>query len=215
MKKAIIFDFDGLIIDTESAWFEAYKKWLSENFNYKLDFELFLTCIGTTNFHFVDRVNKDLGVDIDYSRFNNEIDKIADSLSTELPLRPGVKNILEFAKSKDIPCVIGTSSNREHLEYHLKRLEIEEYFVGFVTADDVENIKPSPDIYVKASNILGVHKKDIIIFEDSLNGLLAGNSAGIDVVVVTNDVTSYIEFPEIYLEKVSSFASYDYTLLFK
>lgn len=214
MKKAIIFDFDGLIIDTESAWHYAFETHLKENFQYDMKMEDFLTCIGSTNDHFMQRLNEDINLGDGKEELLRTVNAAAKDRSENLPLMAGIYDLLEYAKANDIVCVIGTSSNREHIERHLDRLNIRQYFDHYVTSDIVENIKPNPDIYNKAAELIGHPKEDIVIFEDSLNGLIAGNRAGIDVVIVANMVTKHIDFPETYLDLVHSMEDYSYQDLF-
>lgn len=208
MKKGIIFDFDGLMIDTELAWHDAYEEILTARYNYKMRMEDFLTCIGSSDEFFISKISDDLGIEIENETLLGDVYAKASQISENLPLMKGVREILDYAKENNIICSIGTSSDNKHLNLHLDRLDIRKYFTHIVTSNDVASIKPKPDIYNKAADLMGIAKEDIIIFEDSLNGLIAGNSAGIDVVVVENRITEHIDFPETYLEKVSTLHQY-------
>lgn len=89
---------------------------------------------------------------------------------------------------------LATSSKIEKPLFHLKRLKLLKYFDYIVTADLVENIKPEPDLFLKAIELANVEKKNAIIIEDSKNGLIAGMRAGIDVIICPNRLTRFEDF---------------------
>lgn len=204
MIKCMIFDFDGLILDTEVVWYHAYDRWLRENYAYEMTMEEFVLAIGSTNDAFLAVVSKNIGRKIDSARFNYEVDIIAHALSQNLTLMPGVVELLDYADNHSIKCAIATSSKMSHIIPHLKRLGIRERFEAVSTADHVSKIKPSPDVYLKVLSDLDVRPENAIVFEDSLNGMLAATRANLNVIVVENQITKHIDFPLLYRAKCSN-----------
>ena len=213
MKKAIIFDFDGTIIDTESAWYQGFITFLKDAYNYDITLQEFLTLVGTSNEKFVKAMNTTYDKHISVETFNHEVYKIvAETADTLMPL-PGVLDILKKSKQARIPVVIASSSKRDHIVHHVKRLGLESYFDHIICANDVDAIKPSPDLFNLALEKLGVTAAEAIIFEDSNHGLSAGNAARVDVILVPNALTKHSDFSGKWFDKLDSletFAFQDY-----
>jgi putative hydrolase of the HAD superfamily len=191
--KAIIFDFDGLIIDTETVWYEAYKETMGF---YKVDFPLehFVKCIGTddTVLHefFKERLGESCNIE--------EIKARAKSLhkvKMKVPqAREGVKEYLEEARKFGYKIALATSSTREWVTHYLEELELLHYFGIIITRDDVNKVKPAPDLYLKAIKALNISPSEALAFEDSLNGCQSAVTAGIKCVIVPNPVTESLAF---------------------
>lgn len=204
MKKAIIFDFDGTIIDTESAWYQGFITFLKEAYNYDITLQEFLTLVGTSNENFVHAMNAKHAKTISVETFNQEVYKIVGETADTLQPLPGVLNILQLSKNAGVPVAIASSSKRDHIVHHVRRLGLESYFDHIVCADDVAAIKPSPDLFNLALEKLGVAASEALIFEDSNHGLSAGNAATIDVVLVPNALTKHSNFEGKYYQRLDS-----------
>ncbi|WP_058302954.1 HAD family hydrolase [Gorillibacterium timonense] len=197
MLKAIVFDFDGTIIDTETAWFVALRD-IYKTYGVDLSLELYSGCIGTSlhTFNPYEYLNThhNLGVDSD------ELRKVVRARHTELmqeeKIRPGVREYLEQAKEAGLKIGLASSSDREWVERHLKQLGLYDFFDCIRTANDVEKVKPDPALYRKTLEGLGVSVDEAVAIEDSPNGMRAAVAAGIACVVTPNRITALLEFEE-------------------
>jgi putative hydrolase of the HAD superfamily len=197
MIKALIFDFDGLIFDTETPWYLAYKQVLA-NYGVNLPIEIWGRCIGTTynEFNPIKYVLEEASINVDESEIHQEAKSQYKLLICDQQLRPGVLEYLRDAKSKGLKTGIATSSKLAWINEYLDGFQIRNYFNVIYSADDVRNVKPDPELYESAIKALEVKAIEVIAFEDSLNGLTAAKRAGANCVVVPNDVTSIMSFDE-------------------
>lgn len=198
MLKAVIMDFDGLIIDTEVVWYKIYKKWFKEKKHYDLSVVDFLTCVGSSYKDLFNKLEKEYDIYVDVDQFAKDTHQIFIEESKKLPLKVGVKEFIQNVKKGGMKLALATSSKRQKPLDHLKRLGLLSYFDIIITSEDVERIKPYPDLFLKAINELEVSKEEALIVEDSLNGLNAGINAGINVLIIPNDVTKYCDFKNYY-----------------
>lgn len=195
MIKAIIFDFDGLIIDTETAWYHAYKEVFSQ-YGVNLPLEVWGACIGTTfdAFNPMDYLENESGRTVDRDLIRRETGKLHKQLMSGQSIRPGVLNYLETAKELGLSVGLATSSQRSWIDAYLSKFQLAEYFDSMITADDVSRVKPDPELYLRAMDSLRVSGEEAVAFEDSLNGLTAAKKAGAFCVIVPNPVTSFMPF---------------------
>ncbi|BFT73625.1 HAD-IA family hydrolase [Paenibacillus sp. P36] len=193
--KAIIFDFDGLIIDTESPWYHAFKDIYQEH-GVELSLELWCKNVGTTFDEFNPYVYLETSIQkpLDHGYIKQlSHEKYAVYLG-EAKLLPGVLHLLEAAKSRGLRIGLASSSTRDWVHKYLKQQGIFSYFDVIHTADDVKRVKPDPELYTLTLEKLGVAAGEALVFEDSPNGLKAAKAAGIRCVIVPNDVTRNLEF---------------------
>lgn len=198
MLKTIIMDFDGLIVDTEVVWYQIYVEWFRKNKNYEMSVQEFLICVGSE----AEELFKSLdsrGIHVDREIFARDTQQRFIEESTKLPAKPGVEDFLRTAKKQGIVIALATSSTRKKPETHLNKLNLMKYFDLLVTAEDVQRIKPAPDLFLKTAEKAGCTVEECLVIEDSLNGLKAGLNANMRVLVVPNDVTKYCDFQGEYL----------------
>jgi len=193
MIKAVIFDFDGLIVDTESVWFDAYKEVL-HRYEVELTLQKFSEVVGTSDEILFDFINSNLKEPIEKELIEQMAKELVDEKLLEPSLRESVEDYLISAKNAGLQIALASSSSREWVESFLKKLNIYEYFSVIKTKDDVKKVKPDPELYLKAIEEIGVQVSEAISFEDSLNGLIAATKAGLHCVIVPNQVTSHLEF---------------------
>ncbi len=208
MIKSIIFDFDGTMMDTETVWYEAYKK-AFKTYEVALLLEEWGKCIGTSFdvYNPMDFLEKELGRSVDRNIVSLEAnDYFSEHIKTQ-GLRPGVRDYLDSSRDLGYAIALATSSNRKWIDTYLTKFDLHEYFDVIVTSDDVTNVKPDPEIYLKALLQLAVKGYEALSFEDSLNGINAAKAAGIHCVVVPNQVTSFMNFVN-YDLKISSMEEY-------
>jgi putative hydrolase of the HAD superfamily len=194
--KAVIFDFDGTIIDTETIYFHVYKELLNEKFKIELPLEEFAKSIGTTDEAFFQYIEAQTGIKID----TNQIIQLASERFLEkkgiLEVREGVVEKLEEAKELKLRIGLASSSSREWVEGFLRQFELRDYFSVIKTSEDVVKVKPDPSLYLKALEALQVEPHEALAIEDSHNGALAAIEAGMKCVVIPNQVTSFLKFHE-------------------
>lgn len=194
--KAVIFDFDGTIIDTETIWFQVFEELLKEKFNIDLPLEEFAKSIGTTDEAFFQYIEVQTGMKID----EKEINQLARERFLEkrgiLEVREGVIEKLEEAKELGYRIGLASSSSREWVEGFLRQFNLWEYFSVVKTREDVVKVKPDPALYLKALEDMQVEPHEALAIEDSLNGAMAAIEAGMKCIVIPNQVTSFLTFHE-------------------
>ncbi|MBU8917820.1 HAD family hydrolase [Bacillus sp. FJAT-29953] len=192
--KAIIFDFDGLIVDTETIWFKAYKEVLEKGYGINLTLLQFSKVIGTDDTELFAYIQENLSTPINSEAIENSVKQIVLEKTKEAAAREGVEDYLKEAKELGLKIGLASSSSREWVEGFLKKLHIFKYFDVIKTRDDVSKVKPDPELYIQAIKALGIQPSEAVAFEDSLNGLKAARKAGVHCVVVPNQVTAHLEF---------------------
>ncbi|EAD0598855.1 HAD family phosphatase [Listeria monocytogenes] len=203
MLKAIVMDFDGIVIDTEVVWYEIFKEWFKTKQNYDLSIEEFLQCVGSNVDDLFRELNRTEQMDINRQDFEAETQATFIENSKSLPAKEGVESFIRELKERGLKLALATSSQRPKPLYHLERLGLLGYFDAIITAEDVTRIKPEPDLFLEALRALDVKPSETLIVEDSRNGLLAGNSAGVHVLVIPNEVTKHSDLTPNYLERES------------
>jgi putative hydrolase of the HAD superfamily len=194
--KAVIFDFDGTIIDTETIWYQVFEELLKEKFNIELPLEEFAKSIGTTDEGFFQYLEAQTGMKVDSKKIN----KLAHERFLEkkgiLEVREGVVEKLEEARELRLMIGLASSSSREWVEGFLRQFQLWDYFSVIKTREDVVKVKPDPALYLKALEELQVEPQEALAIEDSLNGALAAIEAGMRCIVIPNQVTSFLTFHE-------------------
>jgi len=194
MISALVFDLDGLIVDTEQtaleSWQEAYG-----SAGFELPLELWLTTIGTWGAQFDPAV--DLGEKRGTPLTAAEIEKRRArewELASQLPLMPGVAQHLEAARARGLKLGIASSSSRRWVNGQLERLGLDECFECVCSRDDVASTKPDPSLYYRALLCLGVEGSEALAYEDSPNGLIAAKAAGLRCIVVPGSLTGGLDY---------------------
>ena len=193
MIKAIIFDFDGLIVDTESIWYEAYRDALVEH-DFHLTLEHFGQVIGTSSGALDRLIQENVAVEVDLDAINEKADSLYKKKLLSPALREGVQSYVDAAKENGLKLAVASSSGRAWVEGYLEQLGIRHEFHIIKTREDVERVKPDPALYLEALKALQIDANEAIVFEDSFNGLKAASAAGIKCVIVPNPVTSHLPF---------------------
>jgi HAD superfamily hydrolase (TIGR01509 family) len=186
---AIVFDFDGTMVDTETAEYEAVRRVFAD---YGLDVapDQWMRVVGTTwSLDWVDELhNATAGV-----ADPHEVRRRKRAYSTELDqttvLRPGLLALLDEIRAHEIPMAIASNSPSDWIEFQLDRLGLTAYFPVSVTIDRVVRGKPFPDPYLDAARLLGAPPCDSVAFEDSEAGTQSAVSAGLFVIAAPGPMT--------------------------
>ena len=196
MLKALLFDFDGLILDTETPEYLVWKNLYQENgFEFPHgEWGRIIGGFGLTDFDAAVHLSRLSQGRLDSAslRARQSVESLA--MIHSQPIMPGVAELLHDAKQHGLKLAIASSSLHEWVDTHAKRLGIFDLFDAVIAADDVGagRTKPNPDLFLTALNRLQVQKNEAMIFEDSPNGVKAANRAGVFVVAVPNHVTSLL-----------------------
>ncbi|MFC5652332.1 HAD family hydrolase [Paenibacillus solisilvae] len=195
MIKAVVFDFDGLIIDTETPCYHAFNK-IYREYGAELPLPLYAQCVGTSfdQFNPYTYLSEVAGETIEHSLIKDRFKLYHAEMLIETGLRPGVMQYLEAAKQLNLKIGLASSSPIAWIEPYLSKFNLRPYFDSLATADDVSLVKPDPELYLLSLQRLGVHAEEAISFEDSLNGFHAARTAGLHCVVVPNELTKLFDF---------------------
>ena len=187
--KALIFDFDGLIVDSEGpgyvAWSEVY-----ELHGCPLPFEKYSACIGTVGgFDLHAYLEEQSGRALDREGVEAACNSRWDELMKNQPLLPGIADTIAAAKARGLKLAVASSSTRDWVAGNLNKFGLLDRFDAICTRDDVPIVKPDPALYTLALKRLSVQAHEAIAFEDSPNGILAAKRAGLFCVFVPNPLT--------------------------
>ena len=196
--RGLLFDFDGLLIDTETPSRLAYEELYREH-GHELPFDKWATLVGTIgapwdpDAHLEELVGRPLDRAAIAQRLRTREHELCDLED----LRPGIEDYLAEAERRGLATAIVSSSSREWIARHLQRLDREQSWDAIVAADgDTTRAKPQPALYVEALEALGLRTHEAIAFEDSLNGIRAAQAAGIFCVAVPNPITETFALEE-------------------
>jgi HAD superfamily hydrolase (TIGR01509 family) len=197
MIKALVFDFDGLILETETPIFQSWQE-IYREFDCQLALEEWLVNIGTLDEPFdpVASLEQRSSRPIDREQVMSRRQERELELIRSQPVLPGVREYLESARQLGLKVALASSSTCDWVVGHLQRLELIGYFDAIAASDDVHRTKPDPALYRTAVEWLGVAPHEAVAFEDSLNGLLAARRAGLHCVVVPNALTHQLDLGE-------------------
>jgi putative hydrolase of the HAD superfamily len=194
--KALIFDFDGLMLDTETPEYEALNKVYIE-YGHSLPVEMYGLVVGSQynhEFEPVAHLQELTGKTLDAVSFWERVNRHRLDLIERSPLLPGVEVYIREGKAQGLKLAVASSSPHAWVDGHLKRFGLFRYFNVIKCKEDVVNIKPHPELFLAVLSALQLEADEAVIFEDSANGVLAARRAGIRVVVVPNPITRHMQF---------------------
>jgi HAD superfamily hydrolase (TIGR01509 family) len=193
MIRAIVFDFDGLILDTEEP---IYRSWLEvyEAHGEALPFERWVQIVGSTTaaFHPQRHLEERLGRPLSQEVIERRIERRTELILAQQPL-PGIVQLIDSATNLGLQLGVASSSTRDWVTGHLTRLGMVGRFECLRCRDDVTNAKPAPDLYIAALDCLGVSASEAIAIEDSPNGVIAAKRAGMRCVAIPNTITAGLD----------------------
>ncbi|MBQ6494264.1 MAG: HAD family phosphatase [Erysipelotrichaceae bacterium] len=186
MIRLCVFDMDGLLLDSERQMYVKCGLETSRELGRAFDEHFLTTLMGGSWDNYEIKVLEEYGADYPMEQFWElywkKVRYIVDNVA--IPLRPGVKEILDFCKEEGISMAIASSSFLEVVKKCLTNAGIINYFDKIVSVEDVEKTKPDPEIFLKTIRAFNVDKKEALIFEDAHNGAQAAINGGCRYVVV-------------------------------
>lgn len=193
MIEALIFDFDGLILETEEPDYESWRL-LYERHGARLELAQWLPFIGTAEISFdpYAELERQLGRPIDRATVRDERRRDYLTMVEAQPLLPGVTDYIQTAQRLGLKLAVASSATRDWVVGHLSRHGLLNEFASILTANDVSRTKPHPDLYQRSLAALGVPAAQAIAFEDSQNGIAAAKAADLFCVAVPNAMTRHL-----------------------
>lgn len=190
--RALIFDFDGLILDTEVAIFDAWRE-IYEDHGIPLTLETWAQYVGS-DFDPKVELEQFLGRALDWATLTDRRRKRVNDILMDKQPMPGVRERLREAHEHGLVCAVASSSSHSWVDGWVDRLELRSYFSHVSCLEDTGKAKPDPSLFLHAAAALSVDPAEAIVLEDSLNGLRAAHAAGMRCVVVPCDVTRHLAF---------------------
>ena len=192
MIKAIIFDMDGLMIDSERVTFECYQERLKD-MNLTMDEEFYKTLLGKPIKGIYQRFYDVYGNDFPIQNVIQDVHQLmAERFETEgVPVKKGLLELLHYLKDNNYKTIVATSSNRDRVDKILAQAKITEFFDDSICGDEVTKGKPNPEVFLKSCQKLGVNVDEAIVLEDSEAGIQASYDANIKVICIPD-----MKYPE-------------------
>ena len=192
MIKAIIFDMDGLMIDSERVTFECYQERLKD-MNLTMDEEFYKTLLGKPFKGIYQRFYDVYGNDFPIQNVIQDVHQLmAERFETEgVPVKKGLVELLHYLKDNNYKTIVATSSNRDRVDKILAQAKITEFFDDSICGDEVTKGKPNPEVFLKSCQKLGVNVDEAIVLEDSEAGIQASYDANIKVICIPD-----MKYPE-------------------
>lgn len=207
MIKAVIFDLDGSLVDSMWMWHAIDVEYLG-NFGIAVP-ETLQDDIGGRSFsetavYFKERFQ----LQDSLQQIKDDWNRMAwDKYTHEVPVKDGVAEILEYCKNHDIRMGIATSNSRELVDNIVSVHQLEQYIGCIVTGCEVPRGKPAPDVYLAVAKELGVEPAECLVFEDIVDGILAGKAAGMKVCAVYDRHSAHLDEEK---RRLADYYTYDF-----
>jgi HAD superfamily hydrolase (TIGR01509 family) len=182
---AVIFDLDGVLLDSETAWVEVKREYTEESGGHWQE-RAQLDMLGMSSIEWSRYMHDQLGVPVPPERISSQVaDRLVQQYRQRLPLLPGA---LEGVRSlaQHWPLGLATSSNRNVIDLVLKEAHLMDAFAATVSSEEVERGKPAPDVYLETARRLEVDPCACVAIEDSSNGIRSAHAAATTVIAVPN-----------------------------
>lgn len=185
--KAVIFDMDGVIIDSEPIHFEVDMQTMKD-LGCNISAEELEKYVGTTNEYIFTHIKKNYKIRESVEEIINYRSEMAKNKVIQANLEPieGIRELLNDLKNNNIPVAIASSSPRDFIDVVVSKFNLQDYFEYIVSGEEVENGKPAPDVYIETAKRLGISPWNCTVIEDSKNGVLAAKAAEMKCIAFQN-----------------------------
>jgi HAD superfamily hydrolase (TIGR01509 family) len=191
--RALVFDFDGLVLDTESPIFDIWREVYGE-YGQQLHLDEWRHALGTVDgFDPIARLETLSRRSLDRDALTTAVRERHYEACSSLPILPGVSDLLASARALGLKTALASSSPGEWVRHWLDRHLLNDRFDVVCVREDVRRVKPSPELFLLAARRLDVSAEDCIVFEDSPNGVRAAREAGSACVAVKNKLTGALD----------------------
>ncbi len=193
--KALLFDFDGILLDTEWAIYQTYVS-LFKKHGHELPLSTYVQCIGSDfqTWSPEKHLEELTGKSFDWPTINEERQVEIRRNIEVLDAMAGARDLLTHCHEIKLPCAVVSSSSRDWVGGWLDKLDLTKDFVEIICRGDAPRIKPAPDLYLEGVKRMKLPAAECMVIEDSLNGMLAAHEAGCPVVAIPNRITEVIDF---------------------
>lgn len=205
MIDGVIFDMDGILFDTEKVINECFAAVGAEYGIEEIDY-IINSCVGVTTAETKVFCRKVLGEEFPVDEMFKKIREMTELRLAEggMPVKPGVYLMLEYLKTNRYQVGLASSSSRRSIMHHIEAANMTEYFSVIVAGDEVEKGKPEPEIYLKVLEEMNLKGKTVIAFEDSPNGLKSATRAGINAIMIPDQIPYSDELKPYVFERFNS-----------
>ncbi|HEX9027284.1 MAG TPA: HAD family phosphatase [Clostridium sp.] len=185
--KAVIFDMDGVIIDSEPIHLKVDIETMKA-LGCNISIEELEKYVGATNEYMFADIKKNYNISKSIEEIINYKVEMTKQKIIQSDLEPieGIKELLSELKNKNIPTAIASSSPRSFIDVVVSKFKLQDYFRFIVSGEEVANGKPAPDVYIETAKKLGMLPRDCTVIEDSKNGVLAAKAAGMKCIGFQN-----------------------------
>ena len=182
---AVIFDLDGVLLDSETAWVEVKKEFTEESGGHWKDRAQW-EMLGMSSTEWSQYMHDELAVPVPPEQISSEVaERLVERYRQRLPLLPGAVGAVR-SLAREWPLAVASSSNRNVIDLVLERARLADAFAATVSSEEVERGKPAPDVYLEAARRMGVEPESCAAIEDSGNGIRSAHAAGMAVIAVPN-----------------------------
>jgi HAD superfamily hydrolase (TIGR01509 family) len=185
MIDAVVFDLDGVIVESEEIWDDVRERYVRERGG-RYDAEAQRAMMGMSSTEWSRFIHEELGVEVTPEEINADVVQLmASRYREDLPLVPGAREAVERVAAV-FPLGLASSSNRPLIDAVLELAELAGFFSATVSSEEVPRGKPAPDVYLEAARRLGVEAERCAAIEDSHSGIRSAKAAGMEVVAIPN-----------------------------
>ncbi len=185
LPKLAIFDMDGLIFDSERLFMKFLQEHSSQH-GYTITQNDYLRTLGIGGGYLTAVMEEICGPAYPHDKISGLARQSFNDYASAhgLPVKPGIRELLQFLASKQVFCCVASSTNSSYVKTYLEQAGLQQYFPFIIGGEQVKNTKPDPEIFLLACSHFHITPADTVVLEDSENGILAAHRAGIPSIAI-------------------------------